>query len=91
MNDHDHHDHQVSHLVSLSPEMPPPTSPVQGLTIHFIPIEDFQAPTLNQIEKFLEICDDALEAGKGVAVMLPENIFKIFSKKKRCGRPLQRR
>jgi atypical dual specificity phosphatase len=58
----------VSHLVSLSPEMPPPATPVQGLTIHYIPIEDFQAPTLNQIEKFLEICDDALEAGKGVAV-----------------------
>ena len=48
--------------------MPPPATPVQGLTIHYIPIEDFQAPTLNQIEKFLEICDDALEAGKGVAV-----------------------
>ena len=60
--------HQVSHLISLSPEMPPPATPVQGLTIHYIPIEDFQAPTLNQIEKFLEICDDALEAGKGVAV-----------------------
>jgi len=58
----------VSHLVSLSPEMPPPARPVHGLTVHYIPIEDFQAPTLNQIEKFLEICDDALEAGEGVAV-----------------------
>ena len=55
-------------MVSLSPEMPPPAAPVKGLTVHFIPIEDFQAPTQNQIQKFLEICDAALEAGEGVAV-----------------------
>ena len=55
-------------MVSLSPEMPPPAAPVKGLTVHFIPIEDFQAPTENQIQKFLEICDAALEAGEGVAV-----------------------
>jgi len=58
----------VSHLVSLSPEMPPPATPVEGLTIHVIPIEDFQAPTLNQIKRFLEICDEAFEAGEAVAV-----------------------
>merc|ERR1712107_392380 len=57
-----------SHLVSLSPETPPPTVPVQGLTVHFIPIEDFQAPTPNQIDKFLEIADNALEDNEAVAV-----------------------
>ena len=58
----------VSHLVSLSPDAPPPDSPVEGLTVHYIGVEDFKAPTMDQFRQFIAICQAAEEAGEGVAV-----------------------
>ena len=49
----------VSHLVSLSPEVALPTSSVDGLTIHHIPVTEHKAPTLEQIQDFIEICEKA--------------------------------
>ena len=45
----------VSHLVSLSPEVRLPT--VEGLSIHHIPVTEHKAPTLEQIQDFIEICE----------------------------------
>ena len=47
----------VSHLVSLSPEVALPSSSVAGLTIHQIPVTEHKAPTLEQIQDFIEICE----------------------------------
>ena len=49
----------VSHLVSLSPEVALPSSSVDGLTIHHIPVTEHKAPTLEQIQDFIEICKKA--------------------------------
>ena len=63
----------VSHLVSLPAESysappAPPRTPVKGLTIHFIPMRDFEGPSMDQMEEFLHICEVAKAAGEGVAV-----------------------
>jgi atypical dual specificity phosphatase len=61
----------VAHLVSLSPEYPPPKrKAVEGLTIHYIDIEDFEAPSMEQLFKFIKVCEEMEGAGegKGVAV-----------------------
>jgi atypical dual specificity phosphatase len=59
----------VAHLVSLSPEYPPPKrKAVDGLTIHYIGIEDFEAPSMEQLFKFIKIREEAEGAGEGVAV-----------------------
>ena len=58
----------ISHLVSLSPETPPSTAPVEGLKITYISVEDFEAPTPKQIRKFLKVCQSAHARGEAVAV-----------------------
>ena len=58
----------VAHLVSLSPDTPPPTFPLKGLTIHCIHVKEFEAPSIDQIDEFLHICEVAKAAGEGVAV-----------------------
>ena len=58
----------ISHLVSLSPETPPSTAPVDGLKITYIGVEDFQAPTPKQIRKFLKVCESAHARVEAVAV-----------------------
>ena len=47
------------HQVSLSPEVALPSSFVDGLTIHHIPVTEHKAPTLHQIQDFIEICKKA--------------------------------
>ena len=47
------------HQVSLSPEVALPSSCVEGLTIHHIPVTEHKAPTLHQIQDFIEICKKA--------------------------------
>merc|ERR1719167_455308 len=59
---------QVSHLVSLSPDVPPPTFPVKGLIIHYIPVEEFKAPSLEQINEFIRIYSEAETRQEAVAV-----------------------
>ena len=58
----------VTHLVSLSPETPPPTTPVDGLTITFIPVEDFAAPNSEDFRCFFELCERAHALDQAVAV-----------------------
>ena len=57
----------VAHLVSLSPETPPP-KPIDGLKITFIPVEDFEAPDSGDFTRFFELCERAHALGQAVAV-----------------------
>ena len=57
----------VAWLVSLSQEKPP-EDPVAGLTRHCIDVRDFEGPTLEQFEEFIEICEVAASTAGGVAV-----------------------
>ena len=58
----------VSHLVSLSPETPPPSTPIDGLNITFIPVEDFEAPNSEDFTRFFELCERAHALDQAVAV-----------------------
>ena len=58
----------VAHLVSLSPDTPPPPFPLKGLTIHYINVKEFEGPSMDQMDEFLHICEVAKAAGEGVAV-----------------------
>ena len=56
-------------LISLN-EFPPLTSAVRaaGMEHYHIPIPNYSAPTVEQIEKFVNIVERSLQAGKPVAV-----------------------
>ena len=58
----------VAHLVSLSPEALPPSTPINGLNITFIPVEDFEAPNSEDFRRFFELCEKAHALGQAVAV-----------------------
>ena len=58
----------VAHLVSLSPETPPPSTPIDGLKITFIPVEDFEAPDSGDFRRFFKLCERAHALGQAVAV-----------------------
>ncbi|KAK5647691.1 hypothetical protein RI129_002583 [Pyrocoelia pectoralis] len=46
----------ISHLVSLSPEMLPPISDHNNMKWSHIFVEEFEAPSLEQILNFIDIC-----------------------------------
>ena len=54
----------IDHLVSLSPEKIPPHYAFPDLKHTLIPVEDFTGPTIAEIQKFIEICDDARREGE---------------------------
>lgn len=54
----------VTHLVTLSPEMVPPTGVSSKLQWTLIPVQEFEAPTLDQIKQFISICEQAGEVHK---------------------------
>ena len=58
----------VTHLVSLSPESPPPSTTISGLNITFIPVEDFEAPNSEDFRCFFELCQSAHALDQAVAV-----------------------
>jgi len=58
----------VVHLVSLSPEDPPPCKRVDGLRITFIPVEDFEAPNTKHFQRFFKLCERAHARDQAVAV-----------------------
>jgi len=58
----------VAHLVSLSPEDPPPRKRVDGLRITFIPVEDFEAPNTKHFQRFFKLCERAHARDQAVAV-----------------------
>ena len=69
----------VSHLVSLPAEPGGvPAGAVRGLTIHFLKIKDFEAPSMEQMDEFLHICEVAKAAVEGVAVHRPRYCELLF-------------
>ncbi|XP_023324300.1 dual specificity protein phosphatase 23 [Eurytemora carolleeae] len=62
----------IDHLVSLSPEKIPPHYAFPNLNHTLIPVEDFTGPTIAEIQKFLEITDDARRDGEAVGVHCAE-------------------
>lgn len=61
-------DSGVKHLVSLTERRPPNHDTCPGLTQHHLKITDFTPPSPAQIDKFLNIVEDANTKGEGVAV-----------------------
>ena len=51
----------MKHIVTLSEEMKPARidNSRENLKYHTIGVEEFEAPSINQIEKFIEICSEA--------------------------------
>lgn len=62
----------IEHLVSLSPEKIPPHYAFPDLQHTLIPVEDFTGPTIAEIQKFIEITDDARKEGMAVGVHCAE-------------------
>lgn len=49
----------IRHLVTLSPEMIPPVKNYTHLQWTLIPVEEFEAPSMEDINKFIAICEDS--------------------------------
>lgn len=58
----------VGVVVSLSSERRPHRSAADSMECHLIPVEEFEDPTMKQITQFIDICDQARQAKKGVCV-----------------------
>ncbi|EFA06651.2 Dual specificity protein phosphatase 23-like Protein [Tribolium castaneum] len=58
----------ISHLVTLSPEKIPPIVDFPQIEWTRIDIEEFEAPTLDDIIKFIEICEKCKKNGQAVGV-----------------------
>eukprot|EP00092_Neocalanus_flemingeri_P024412 GFUD01026468.1.p1 GENE.GFUD01026468.1~~GFUD01026468.1.p1 ORF type:complete len:1011 (+),score=220.73 GFUD01026468.1:495-3527(+) len=65
-------DQGIDHLVTLSPEKIPPHYAFPNLKHTLIPVEDFTGPTISEIQKFIEITDDARKEGEAVGVHCAE-------------------
>ena len=70
-------DQGIDHLVSLSPEKIPPHYAFPDLKHTLIPVEDFTGPTIAEIQKFIEITDDARKEGE-VSAWLNRNIIFLL-------------
>ena len=71
----------IEHLVTLSPEKIPPHYAFPDLQHTLIPVEDFTGPTIAEIQKFIEITDEARKEGMAVGVHCAEgnNFFEYFN------------
>ncbi|XP_030747781.1 dual specificity protein phosphatase 23-like [Sitophilus oryzae] len=58
----------IRHLVTLSPEYIPPIRHFNGIKWSYIPIEEFEPPTLEDMTNFIKICQEAKENNEAVAV-----------------------
>jgi len=65
-------DQGIDHLVTLSPEKIPPTYAFPDLKHTSIPVEDFTGPTISEIQRFIEITDEARKDGEAVGVHCAE-------------------
>lgn len=54
----------VRHLVTLSPETRPPVDGFDEIEWTLIPVEEFEAPSMEDILKFLDICNSSKEKGE---------------------------
>ncbi|EPY85734.1 dual specificity protein phosphatase 23 [Camelus ferus] len=61
-------DHGVRHLVSLTERGPPHSDSCPGLTLHRLRIPDFCPPAPDQIDRFVQIVDEANARGEAVGV-----------------------
>ncbi|KAB7504526.1 Dual specificity protein phosphatase 23 [Armadillidium nasatum] len=61
-------DEGVKYLVTLSEEKIPHPSAKTVFSHHVIPVEEFEAPSMKDIEKFISICEKAREANEVVCV-----------------------
>lgn len=61
-------DNGIKHLVSLTERRPPNHDTCPDLTQHHLKITDFTPPSPAQIDKFLNIVEEANAKGEGVAV-----------------------
>ena len=68
----------IDHLVSLSPEKIPPHYAFPNLKHTLIPVEDFTGPTIAEIQKFIEITDEARREGEAVGVHCAEGQSVVF-------------
>ncbi|XP_029436392.1 dual specificity protein phosphatase 23 isoform X2 [Rhinatrema bivittatum] len=62
------HQNGIRHLVSLCEGKPPYHDTCPGVRLHHIRIADFCPPSLQQIERFLQIVEDASAKAEGVGV-----------------------
>ncbi|XP_037079215.1 dual specificity protein phosphatase 23-like [Pollicipes pollicipes] len=58
----------VRHLVTLSSECPPHPAVTDYLRHTVLHVEEFEAPTLQQIDQFVNICKEAAREDQAVAV-----------------------
>ena len=55
-------------MVNTSIEARPPRESVEGLTVHYFPIEDFESPSTEQFIEFLTLTDSIAQKGEALAV-----------------------
>ena len=70
-------DQGIDHLVTLSPEKIPPHYAFPNLRHTLIPVEDFTGPTIPEIQKFIEITDDARKEGE-VGILSRSSLLLIL-------------
>lgn len=58
----------VKAIVSLSEERQPPISAHEYMDCYVIPVEEFEAPAMEQMTEFVNICDKAAAENKPVCV-----------------------
>ncbi|XP_072387256.1 dual specificity protein phosphatase 23-like [Diabrotica undecimpunctata] len=58
----------IYHLISLSEETLPPINKQSSIEWTIIPIEEFEAPLLDDIIKFIDICSNCLLQNKALGV-----------------------
>ncbi|ENN70847.1 dual specificity protein phosphatase 23-like isoform X2 [Dendroctonus ponderosae] len=58
----------ISRLITLSPEYQPPVTNFPELQWSFIPIEEFEAPTLEDVKQFIELCEIEKEHKQAIAI-----------------------
>ncbi|XP_026572122.1 dual specificity protein phosphatase 23 [Pseudonaja textilis] len=58
------HDHGIRHLVSLTERSPPYHDSCPGIQVHRLRIADFCSPSTEQIQRFLQIVEDANAKGE---------------------------
>ncbi|KAK7871029.1 hypothetical protein R5R35_014093 [Gryllus longicercus] len=61
-------DQGIRHLITLSPEKRPPIHSFPDLGWTEISIKEFEAPSISQIKKFIDICQRCIIAEKPVGI-----------------------
>ncbi|CAG9765682.1 unnamed protein product [Ceutorhynchus assimilis] len=58
----------ISRLITLSPEYRPAKTAFPGIQWSYIPIEEFEAPSLEDMKTFIKICLEAKENNEALAI-----------------------